>query len=87
MIFLFMFYFISFIYLFLFAVTIDVGTNNQNLLNDEYYMGLRHPRIEGAEYFEIMDEFMQAVYMRYPRALVQFEVSLLGYTVSFRYCT
>eukprot|EP01147_Barroeca_monosierra_P007164 gene7164-9645_t len=54
-------------------VTIDVGTNNQNLLNDEYYMGLRHPRIEGAEYFEIMDEFMQAVYMRYPRALVQFE--------------
>ncbi|EGD73978.1 malate dehydrogenase [Salpingoeca rosetta] len=54
-------------------VTIDVGTNNQALLDDPYYMGLRHPRIEGAEYFELMDEFMNAIYMRYPNALVQFE--------------
>eukprot|EP00043_Microstomoeca_roanoka_P021044 m.254815 g.254815 ORF g.254815 m.254815 type:complete len:629 (-) comp18708_c0_seq1:211-2097(-) len=54
-------------------VTIDVGTNNQRLLDDEYYMGLRHERIEGSEYFDLMDEFMQAVYMRFPKALVQFE--------------
>ncbi|EDQ87574.1 uncharacterized protein MONBRDRAFT_33221 [Monosiga brevicollis MX1] len=54
-------------------VMIDVGTNNQKLLDDPFYMGLRQRRTEGPEYFELMDEFMQAVSSRFPRALVQFE--------------
>lgn len=53
---------------------IDVGTNNQKLLDDPFYMGLRQRRIEGPEFFEIMDEFIGAVHSRYPRALIQFEV-------------
>jgi hypothetical protein len=53
---------------------IDVGTNNQKLLDDPFYMGLRHRRIEGAEFFEIVDEFISAVTSRFPRALIQFEV-------------
>ena len=54
-------------------VTIDVGTDNEELLNDEFYLGLQHKRIKGREYFEIVDEFMQAVKHRWPNALVQFE--------------
>jgi hypothetical protein len=53
---------------------IDVGTNNQKLLDDPFYMGLRQRRIEGPEFFEIMDEFIGAVHSRFPRALIQFEV-------------
>ncbi|GMH90526.1 hypothetical protein TL16_g11793 [Triparma laevis f. inornata] len=54
-------------------VTIDVGTDNEELLKDEFYLGLQHKRIKGQEYFEIVDEFMQAVKHRWPQALVQFE--------------
>ncbi len=54
-------------------VLIDVGTDNEELLNDEFYLGLKQPRIKGKEYFEIVDEFMQAVKNRWPSVLVQFE--------------
>lgn len=52
----------------------DVGTNNQELLDDPFYMGLRHNRIDGPEYFELMDELMSAINSRFPRAMIQFEV-------------
>ena len=53
---------------------IDVGTNNQSLLNaDHSYLGLQHQRITGDEYFDIVDEFINAVRERYPRCLIQFE--------------
>eukprot|EP00047_Mylnosiga_fluctuans_P018519 m.71926 g.71926 ORF g.71926 m.71926 type:complete len:613 (-) comp7657_c0_seq3:217-2055(-) len=52
---------------------IDVGTNNKDLQSNPYYMGLRHPRIEGTEYIELVDEFMMAVQSRFPKALIQFE--------------
>jgi malate dehydrogenase (oxaloacetate-decarboxylating) len=54
-------------------VTLDVGTNNPNLLNNPMYMGARHPRIGPEEYSEFVDCFIQAVKRRWPKVLVQFE--------------
>ncbi|KAM7508680.1 hypothetical protein LguiA_019133 [Lonicera macranthoides] len=54
-------------------VMLDVGTNNQKLLEDRLYLGLRQPRLEGEEYLSIIDEFMEAVFARWPKAIVQFE--------------
>lgn len=54
-------------------VTLDVGTNNQELLDDPMYLGWRHKRITGDEYFAFVDRFIQVVKDRWPRALVQFE--------------
>ena len=54
-------------------VTLDVGTNNQELLDDPMYMGWRHKRITGDDYFEFVDSFIRVVKDRWPRALVQFE--------------
>ncbi|XP_059456140.1 NAD-dependent malic enzyme 59 kDa isoform, mitochondrial [Corylus avellana] len=54
-------------------VMLDVGTNNQKLLEDPLYLGLRQPRLEEEEYLSIVDEFMEAVFTRWPKAIVQFE--------------
>ncbi|MBQ4680994.1 NAD-dependent malic enzyme [Aeromonas dhakensis] len=54
-------------------VVLDVGTNNQQLLNDPFYMGWRNPRISGEEYAEFVDAFIQAVKRRWPDILLQFE--------------
>ena len=54
-------------------VTLDVGTNNQALLDDPMYMGWRHPRITGDDYYRFVDEFIQAVKVRWPNVLLQFE--------------
>ncbi|KAL8139191.1 hypothetical protein V2J09_005192 [Rumex salicifolius] len=54
-------------------VMLDVGTNNKKLLEDPLYLGLRQPRIEGEEYLSIVDEFMEVVHTRWPKAIVQFE--------------
>ncbi|XP_030448653.2 NADP-dependent malic enzyme isoform X1 [Syzygium oleosum] len=55
-------------------ITIDVGTNNEELLKDEFYIGLRHKRATGQEYAELLDEFMYAVKQNYgEKVLVQFE--------------
>ncbi|TKY64445.1 NADP-dependent malic enzyme 4 [Spatholobus suberectus] len=55
-------------------ITIDVGTNNEKLLNDELYIGLKHRRVTGQEYAELLLEFMNAVKQNYgEKILVQFE--------------
>ncbi len=54
-------------------VALDVGTNNQELLDDPMYMGWHHKRITGDEYFEFVDHFLQSVRRRWPNALIQFE--------------
>ncbi|MEC5341019.1 NAD-dependent malic enzyme [Brenneria populi] len=54
-------------------VVLDAGTNNPQRLNDPLYMGWRHPRITGDEYYAFVDEFIQAVKRRWPNVLLQFE--------------
>ncbi len=54
-------------------VMLDVGTNNEKLLNDPMYMGARHPRITGNEYNEFVDTFIRAARKRWPEVMVQFE--------------
>ncbi|XP_021900080.1 NADP-dependent malic enzyme [Carica papaya] len=55
-------------------ITIDVGTNNEKLLNNEFYIGLRQQRARGQEYSELLQEFMTAVKQNYgEKVLIQFE--------------
>ncbi|MDX3775395.1 NAD-dependent malic enzyme [Chromatiaceae bacterium AAb-1] len=54
-------------------VILDVGTNNEKLLEDPMYMGLRQKRVGQEEYNEFVDLFIQAVKRRWPEAIIQFE--------------
>ncbi|KAJ1374368.1 Malic enzyme [Parelaphostrongylus tenuis] len=55
-------------------VLIDVGTNNQKLLDDPFYTGLRRQRVRGPEYDQLLDNFMIAVTKRFgSETLIQFE--------------
>ena len=54
-------------------VQIDVGTDNESLLEDNLYLGVPSKRLRGDAYFELIDEFIEAVQDAYPRALIQFE--------------
>ncbi|KAG7579033.1 Malic enzyme N-terminal domain [Arabidopsis thaliana x Arabidopsis arenosa] len=54
-------------------VMIDVGTNNEKLLKDPMYLGLQQRRLEDDDYIDVIDEFMEAVYTRWPHVIVQFE--------------
>jgi len=54
-------------------IMFDAGTDNERLLNDPFYLGLKHRRLQGDCYYRMMDEFVQAVFNRYPKVLLQFE--------------
>ncbi|KAF5383967.1 hypothetical protein D9757_006928 [Collybiopsis confluens] len=55
------------------AVTLDVGTDNKDLLNDPLYVGLPHERIRGQQYDEFVDKFVQLVRKHFPHSLLHFE--------------
>ncbi|CAB9514187.1 NAD-dependent malic enzyme [Seminavis robusta] len=54
-------------------VVLDVGTDNEELLQDKFYLGVQKNRLRGEEYFYLVEEFMNAVRYRWPNVLVQFE--------------
>jgi malate dehydrogenase (oxaloacetate-decarboxylating)(NADP+) len=54
-------------------VMIDVGTNNQQLLDDPFYLGYPHKRVVGDAYFDLVNEFIMSVRALYPKAMIQFE--------------
>jgi malate dehydrogenase (oxaloacetate-decarboxylating)(NADP+) len=56
-------------------VCLDLGTNNQQFLDDPLYLGLRQRRVSGPEMTEFMDEFMHEMSVAFPKLLVQFEVN------------
>jgi malate dehydrogenase (oxaloacetate-decarboxylating)(NADP+) len=54
-------------------VMLDVGTGNDELLADPFYIGLRQRRLRGAAYDELVDEFISAAQKVFPGVLIQFE--------------
>ncbi|ROW04860.1 hypothetical protein VMCG_04741 [Cytospora schulzeri] len=54
-------------------VVLDCGTNNENLLNDDLYLGLREKRVRGEQYDKFVDTFVEAARELYPRAYIHFE--------------
>ena len=54
-------------------IFLDVGTNNETLLNDPFYLGWRHPRIKGAEYEAFIEQFVETVQSLFPKAFLHWE--------------
>lgn len=54
-------------------ITLDVGTDNESLLKDPFYLGLAHKRVDGPAYDEFLEEFVMAVKEVFPECLLQFE--------------
>jgi malate dehydrogenase (oxaloacetate-decarboxylating)(NADP+) len=54
-------------------VMLDVGTNNESLRDDPLYIGIKQPRLRGAEYDALFDEFVAAAQEVFPGVVIQFE--------------
>ncbi len=54
-------------------VFLDVGTNNQDLLNDPMYLGCRHPRISGEAYDDFISTFVHEIHQQFPNAFLHWE--------------
>ena len=68
-------------------VKLDVGTDRQELLNDEFYLGVRQRRLRGENYLSFLDKFVKAIHDRWPRAVIQCEdlAKDVAFTVLERY--
>ncbi len=55
------------------AVSLDVGTDNEQLLQDPFYLGNRHARRRGPEYDEFVDRYVETAHRLFPRAILHFE--------------
>jgi malate dehydrogenase (oxaloacetate-decarboxylating)(NADP+) len=60
-------------------VTLDVGTENEDLLNDPLYIGLKQRRLRGAAYDDFVEEFIVAVAEVFPRTLVSLKVHTMPF--------
>lgn len=54
-------------------IMLDVGTNNEEIRTDPLYLGYPYPRVQGEEYYALVDEMMTALNEKYPNILIQFE--------------
>ncbi|MGD1170934.1 NAD-dependent malic enzyme [Mycobacterium seoulense] len=55
------------------AVSLDVGTDNEQLLQDPFYLGNRHARRRGAEYDDFVDHYIETAHRLFPKAILHFE--------------
>jgi malate dehydrogenase (oxaloacetate-decarboxylating) len=55
------------------AVSLDVGTDNEQLLNDPFYVGNRHARRRGAEYDQFIKKYIETAHRLFPHAMLHFE--------------
>src|SRR6202171_1635302 len=55
------------------AVSLDVGTDNEQLLNDPFYVGNRHARRRGTEYDQFIQEYIETAHRLFPHAMLHFE--------------
>ncbi|CCE83582.1 Piso0_004162 [Millerozyma farinosa CBS 7064] len=55
------------------SIVLDVGTNNEELLKDELYMGNRFPRVRGERYWNFVDQVIHAIKNRFPSAVLHYE--------------
>ncbi len=54
-------------------ISLDVGTDNEELLNDPMYIGWRHPRLKGADYDSLLEEVVTAIKTCFPNVVLQWE--------------
>jgi len=55
------------------AVVLDCGTDNEDLLNDDLYLGIKKPRVRGKEYDDFVETFVKSAHELYPKAYIHFE--------------
>ena len=55
------------------AVSLDVGTDNESLLNDLFYLGNRHARHRGADYDAFIQKYVETAHRLFPNAMLHFE--------------
>lgn len=68
-------------------VALDVGTERMDLINDTNYLGVRQKRLRGEDYYKFLDRFVDAVWHRWPDAVIQWEdlSKTAAFTVLERY--